>query len=56
MPKEPKESKTPIEVEVIAPTQDEAVLKAKELAKKEGYDKATVLNILEIKYKVRLYN
>ena len=54
----PKESKTlePIEVQISAPTQDEAVAKANELAKKEGYNHATVLNILEIKYKVRLYN
>ncbi len=55
MPKEPKVL-TPIETELSAPTQDEAVTKAKELAKKEGYNHATVLSIIEVKYKVRLYN
>lgn len=45
-----------VEVEVKAATQDEAVAKAKALAEKQGYENASVLSMVEITFKVKLYS
>lgn len=50
-----KEEKQPKDVFVTGANQDEAVKQAQALAKKEGYERASLQEIVEIKYKARLF-